>query len=208
MTGAGASVGAFVIALVVGCAAQRPAPHLGVFVPTPTEIVERMLTLADVTRDDVVYDLGSGDGRIVNLAAERYGARGVGVEIDPQLVWFARRSATPAGCRSPVWMTPTATTASIPRSRRWPAPIPETSSSSRRATRSTTSSMPTRPRPMWPRSMPAGCIPSPGPRRAHHAGRRARRSGCRRRATDAGGHRRRPEDDTRRAGRRGPRRGV
>ena len=52
-----------------------------------------MLQLANVTRDDVVYDLGSGDGRIVILAARRYGARGVGVEIDPQLVWFARQEA-------------------------------------------------------------------------------------------------------------------
>jgi len=139
MTWAGASVGAFVIALVVGCAAQRPAPHLGVFVPTPTEIVERMLTLADVTRDDVVYDLGSGDGRIVNLAAERYGARGVGVEIDPQLVWFARRSAKRARVAHLV-----------------------RSSTKMRSRWTSTSSMPTRPRPMWPRSMPAGCIPSPG----------------------------------------------
>lgn len=52
-----------------------------------------MLQLANVTRDDIVYDLGSGDGRIVILAARRYGARGVGVEIDPQLVWFSRRDA-------------------------------------------------------------------------------------------------------------------
>ncbi|MGH7390000.1 MAG: methyltransferase domain-containing protein [Candidatus Rokuibacteriota bacterium] len=86
-------------ALVVGGAGlappgpQRPAPNLGAFAPTPTEVVERMLKLAEVTRDDVVYDLGSGDGRIVNLAAERHGARGVGVEIDPQLVWFSRRNA-------------------------------------------------------------------------------------------------------------------
>lgn len=52
-----------------------------------------MLQLASVTRDDVVYDLGSGDGRIVILAARRYGARGVGVEIDPKLVWFAGQEA-------------------------------------------------------------------------------------------------------------------
>ena len=73
--------------------AQTPAPNLGRFEPTPIEIAERMLQLAGVTRDDVVYDLGSGDGRIVILAARRYGARGVGVEIDPQLVWFSRREA-------------------------------------------------------------------------------------------------------------------
>jgi|RhiMetdeSRZDD1v2_1073273.scaffolds.fasta_scaffold55565_5 predicted RNA methylase len=73
--------------------AERPTPSLGRFEPSPIEVVERMLQLASVTRDDVVYDLGSGDGRIVILAARRYGARGVGVEIDPQLVWFARRDA-------------------------------------------------------------------------------------------------------------------
>ena len=69
-------------------------PSLGRFEPSPIEVAERMLQLANVTRDDVVFDLGSGDGRIVILAARRYGARGVGVEIDPQLVWFSRRDAT------------------------------------------------------------------------------------------------------------------
>lgn len=57
------------------------------------EVVERMLELAEVTADDLVYDLGSGDGRIVILAARRYGARAVGVEVDPILVWFSRRDA-------------------------------------------------------------------------------------------------------------------
>jgi protein-L-isoaspartate O-methyltransferase len=70
-----------------------PQPSLGRFEPSPIEVVERMLELAEVTPDDVVFDLGSGDGRIVILAARRYGARGVGVEIDPQLVWFSRRNA-------------------------------------------------------------------------------------------------------------------
>jgi len=72
---------------------QGPAPDLGAFVPTPIEVVEQMLELAEVTKDDVVYDLGSGDGHIVILAAKRYGARGVGVEIDPRLVWFSQRDA-------------------------------------------------------------------------------------------------------------------
>jgi predicted RNA methylase len=52
-----------------------------------------MLTLARVTGDDVVYDLGSGDGRIVILAAQKYGARGVGIEIDPKLVELSRQLA-------------------------------------------------------------------------------------------------------------------
>jgi SAM-dependent methyltransferase len=76
-----------------GAGPGTPTPNLGRFEPSPIEIAERMLHLASVTRDDVVYDLGSGDGRIVILAARRYGARGVGVEIDQQLVWFSRQEA-------------------------------------------------------------------------------------------------------------------
>jgi SAM-dependent methyltransferase len=59
--------------------------HQVPYVPTPQDVVEKMLELAKVTSDDVVYDLGSGDGRIVITAAQKYGARGVGVEIDPEL---------------------------------------------------------------------------------------------------------------------------
>ncbi len=55
------------------------------YVPTPQDIVEKILDLAKVTPDDVVYDLGSGDGRIVITAAQKYGARAVGVEINPDL---------------------------------------------------------------------------------------------------------------------------
>ena len=53
--------------------------------PTPQDIVDKMLELAKVTSDDVVYDLGSGDGRIVITAAQKYGAHAVGVEINPDL---------------------------------------------------------------------------------------------------------------------------
>jgi ubiquinone/menaquinone biosynthesis C-methylase UbiE len=55
------------------------------YVPTPQEIVVKMLDLAKVTPDDVVYDLGSGDGRIVITAAQKFGAHAVGVEINPDL---------------------------------------------------------------------------------------------------------------------------
>jgi len=55
------------------------------YVPTPQEVVEKMLELAKVSPDDVVYDLGSGDGRIVITAAQKFGARAVGVELDPDL---------------------------------------------------------------------------------------------------------------------------
>lgn len=67
------------------------------FVPTPPEVVERMLELAEVRKGDVVYDLGSGDGRIIIRAAKKYGARGVGVEIDADLVQRARHSARDEG---------------------------------------------------------------------------------------------------------------
>ena len=63
------------------------------YVPTPPDVVDRMLTLAGVTSNDVVYDLGSGDGRIVIAAAQKFGARGVGVEIDPVRVADAQRNA-------------------------------------------------------------------------------------------------------------------
>jgi len=52
------------------------------FLPTPMEVVDRMLEIAEVKQGDVIYDLGSGDGRIVIRAAKKYGARGVGIEMD------------------------------------------------------------------------------------------------------------------------------
>jgi cyclopropane fatty-acyl-phospholipid synthase-like methyltransferase len=63
------------------------------FAPTWEPVVDEMLALAKVTRDDVVYDLGSGDGRILIRAAQKYGARGVGIEIDPRLVEISRQVA-------------------------------------------------------------------------------------------------------------------
>jgi SAM-dependent methyltransferase len=62
------------------------------YVPTPQDVVDAMLVLARVSKDDVVYDLGCGDGRIVVTAAERYGARAVGFDIDPQRVREAREN--------------------------------------------------------------------------------------------------------------------
>jgi predicted RNA methylase len=57
-----------------------------IFVPTPQEVVEVMLKIAKVTKNDVVYDLGSGDGRIPITAAKTYGARAVGIDIDPERI--------------------------------------------------------------------------------------------------------------------------
>jgi outer membrane protein assembly factor BamB len=68
-----------------------------IFVPTPRDVVERMLTAARVTKDDVVYDLGSGDGRIVIEAAKKYGCRGVGIEIERDLIELSRERARQAG---------------------------------------------------------------------------------------------------------------
>jgi SAM-dependent methyltransferase len=70
---------------------------LAPYVPSPPEVVERMLALAAVTRTDVVYDLGSGDGRIPIAAARKFGARGVGFELNPRLVEESRANAKAAG---------------------------------------------------------------------------------------------------------------
>jgi SAM-dependent methyltransferase len=67
------------------------------FVPSPMLVVERMLQLAEVRKDDVLYDLGSGDGRIVIEAAKKFGVRGVGVDLNPTLVEQARRRAAEEG---------------------------------------------------------------------------------------------------------------
>jgi SAM-dependent methyltransferase len=69
----------------------------GPYVPTPWVIVQEMLKLADIRGEDVVYDLGSGDGRLVITAAKRFGARGVGVELQSELVEMARVGAEREG---------------------------------------------------------------------------------------------------------------
>jgi precorrin-6B methylase 2 len=79
-------------------AAKRlDAPHLAPYVPTPQEVVDRMLQLAAVTKTDILYDLGCGDGRIPITAARVYGARGMGVDIDPQRIAEANANAKKAG---------------------------------------------------------------------------------------------------------------
>src|SRR6476646_10777311 len=74
--------------------AQTPDIH---YVPTSNGVAEAMLELAKTTSSDVVYDLGSGDGRIVIAAAKKFGARGVGIEIDPELIKEATKNAAKAG---------------------------------------------------------------------------------------------------------------
>lgn len=80
-----------------GSHGRQDAPDLAPFVPTPAPVVERMLALAKVGRDDVVYDIGCGDGRIVIAAAERWRARGVGIDIDPKLIKECQANAKRAG---------------------------------------------------------------------------------------------------------------
>jgi len=84
----------------VAGAQQAPAPTRTpdvIFVPTPQEVVDAMLKLAKVTKNDVVYDLGSGDGRIPITAAKTYGARAVGIDIDPQRIREANENLKIAG---------------------------------------------------------------------------------------------------------------
>jgi SAM-dependent methyltransferase len=75
--------------------AQRPparTPDIH-FVPTRQSVADAMLQFARVNANDIVYDLGSGDGRILITAAQKYGARGVGIELDPRLVRISRETA-------------------------------------------------------------------------------------------------------------------
>ncbi|MGH9255954.1 MAG: SAM-dependent methyltransferase [Vicinamibacterales bacterium] len=92
---------AIVAALAAAAWAQTaPAPLRSpdvIFVPTPQEVVDAMLKLAKVGANDVVYDLGSGDGRVPITAARTYGARGVGIDIDPQRIKEATENLKTAG---------------------------------------------------------------------------------------------------------------
>jgi SAM-dependent methyltransferase len=85
------------VTLHAGSSSQAIIEPDVLFIPTPQPVVDAMLDLAAVTASDVVYDLGSGDGRIVITAATKYRARGVGVEIDPALVKQATANAVAAG---------------------------------------------------------------------------------------------------------------
>jgi SAM-dependent methyltransferase len=92
------AVSVLALGLSIPLVAQLPArPPDIFFVPTRESVADAMLQLADVRPGDVVFDLGSGDGRIVVLAVQNYGARGVGIEIDPKLVAISREVAREAG---------------------------------------------------------------------------------------------------------------
>jgi hypothetical protein len=80
-----------------GSHGRADAEDLAPFVGTPMPVVEKMLELAKVDSQDVVYDLGCGDGRIVIAASKKYGARGVGIDIDPQRIKESKANAESAG---------------------------------------------------------------------------------------------------------------
>jgi SAM-dependent methyltransferase len=86
-----------VVALSLLQTSRPDATDLAPYVPSSPEVVDRMLALAKVGANDVVYDLGCGDGRIVIAAAKKYGARGVGVDIDPKRINEAVANARKAG---------------------------------------------------------------------------------------------------------------
>ncbi|MEX0805936.1 MAG: methyltransferase domain-containing protein [Candidatus Binatia bacterium] len=90
--------GVFILILLAAAnAAPASAQDTIPYVPSPMQVVERMLELAEIKKDDVLYDMGSGDGRIVIQAAKKYGARGVGIDMNPELVTKARANAAKEG---------------------------------------------------------------------------------------------------------------
>ena len=84
-------------ALVACCAAAQQVSINAPYAATPHDVVEQMLQLANVRRGDVVYDLGCGDGRIVIAAARKFGARGIGIDNNPDRIREAQANARKAG---------------------------------------------------------------------------------------------------------------
>ena len=92
-------LGALLVSLAAAQVQPKSPPEVP-FVPTPNAVVDAMLKLANVQSGDIVYDLGSGDGRIVIAAAKSYGAHGVGVDINPERIAEANANARKAGVES------------------------------------------------------------------------------------------------------------
>ena len=81
----------------IGAHGREDAEDLAPFVPTPPEVVDKMLEMAQASKDSVIYDIGCGDGRIVVAAAKKYGARGVGIDIDPVRIKESKANAKASG---------------------------------------------------------------------------------------------------------------
>src|SRR6476469_9839913 len=91
-------VGMLALFAWVGAARAQEGDEFDVpYVPTPENVVETMLKLANIKPGDVLYDLGSGDGRIVITAAKKFGIRGVGIDINPERIKEANANAKNAG---------------------------------------------------------------------------------------------------------------
>jgi hypothetical protein len=94
---------ALFLSLFAALAAAQFTPQVGqagkdvIWVPTPDDVVERMLVMAQVTPNDYVWDLGAGDGKIAIMAAKKFGARAVGIEYNPEMVKHANENAQKAG---------------------------------------------------------------------------------------------------------------
>jgi SAM-dependent methyltransferase len=91
-----AFLAAALLACSLGTLADEKLPTVP-YVPTPQEVVDKMLEMAKVTKNDVVYDLGCGDGRIVITAAQKYGARGVGIDLNPERIKEANENLKKSG---------------------------------------------------------------------------------------------------------------
>lgn len=83
--------------LFKGAHGRSDVKDLAPYVPTPMSVVERMLEMAELDKDDILYDIGSGDGRIVIAAAKIYGIRAIGIELDPGLIRKSKADAKAAG---------------------------------------------------------------------------------------------------------------
>lgn len=81
----------------IGAHGREDAEDLAPFVPTPPEVVDKMLELAQAGKDSIIYDIGCGDGRIVVSAAKKYGSRGVGIDIDPVRIKESKANAKASG---------------------------------------------------------------------------------------------------------------
>ena len=88
------------VSIYPGAHGRQDAADLAPFVPTPMPVVAKMLEMAQVNKDDILYDIGCGDGRIVIAAAKTYGARGVGIDIDPKLIAESEANAEKEGVES------------------------------------------------------------------------------------------------------------